>query len=194
MSKEDKKQEILDAASELFLRYGYRKTTLDDVANAVRIRKSTLYHYFNNKEDLFRMTVKTIHDQLCNQFSEIIRNNDDLQVMLVELANAHRENMEIVRPAKEVLIGEVSEFLPIVEDIFIETKESLFNSLKTKLDDAISNGILKPFNTEIAARTLWVIIEEVFGFRPLFDKCYQNMIEDPTLVFDFILRPYYINA
>lgn len=48
-----KKDQILDAAKLLFNRQGYAKTSVDDISQAVGMRKSSLYYYFKNKEDLF---------------------------------------------------------------------------------------------------------------------------------------------
>lgn len=49
----EKKDQILDAAKNLFTRQGYAKTSVDDISQAVGMRKSSLYYYFKNKEDLF---------------------------------------------------------------------------------------------------------------------------------------------
>ncbi len=49
----DKKAEILAAARDLFNRQGYPKTSVDDISQAVGMRKSSLYYYFRDKEQLF---------------------------------------------------------------------------------------------------------------------------------------------
>ena len=49
------RENILRTAREIFSKYGYKKTTLDDIANAVRKGKSSLYYYFSSKEDCFRL-------------------------------------------------------------------------------------------------------------------------------------------
>lgn len=48
-----KRQEILEKSLACFAKYGYSKTTLDDVGRALNMNKTTLYHYFKNKEELF---------------------------------------------------------------------------------------------------------------------------------------------
>lgn len=48
-----RKRGILAAAATVFARHGYRGTSLDRVATAMRIGKSSLYHYFPTKEALF---------------------------------------------------------------------------------------------------------------------------------------------
>lgn len=43
---------LLDAALRVFAEHGYAATTLDAVAHAAHVTKGTIYHYFENKEDL----------------------------------------------------------------------------------------------------------------------------------------------
>ena len=47
------KNEIVFEAQKLFRQYGLKKTTMDEIASACGKAKSTLYHYFKNKEEVF---------------------------------------------------------------------------------------------------------------------------------------------
>lgn len=47
-----RRSDILDAARGLFRRYGYKKTTMDDIARAAGITKPTIYSYFKGKKDI----------------------------------------------------------------------------------------------------------------------------------------------
>jgi AcrR family transcriptional regulator len=51
-AQERKYRRILDAATELFVHHGYRKTSINDVARRAGIAKGTVYLYFDNKADL----------------------------------------------------------------------------------------------------------------------------------------------
>ena len=51
---DDKRTAIIDAARILFGRYGYRRTSIDDLAGAAGIAKGTVYLYFATKEEIFR--------------------------------------------------------------------------------------------------------------------------------------------
>lgn len=53
MSKEDKKLRVLKAASDCFGRFGYEKTTLEDIGKLVGLNKASLYYYYKNKESIF---------------------------------------------------------------------------------------------------------------------------------------------
>lgn len=47
-----RRRQILEAAGRLFNRYGFRKTSLDDIARECRISKKTIYQYFDGKDGL----------------------------------------------------------------------------------------------------------------------------------------------
>lgn len=49
---EERPQELLEAALQVFARNGYRNTTLDEVAEAAGVTKGAIYHYFDTKESL----------------------------------------------------------------------------------------------------------------------------------------------
>ncbi|GBF37293.1 TetR/AcrR family transcriptional regulator [Leptospira johnsonii] len=50
----ERKKEILDAALDCFLQFGYSKTSMDDVAKQANLSRPLLYLKFKNKEDLFQ--------------------------------------------------------------------------------------------------------------------------------------------
>jgi AcrR family transcriptional regulator len=49
---------VLQASFAVFMRYGYRKTSMDEVARAAGLSRQGLYLHFSNKEALFRATVE----------------------------------------------------------------------------------------------------------------------------------------
>lgn len=53
-----KREDIVAAARHVFGRYGYRKATMEDIARAAHKGKSSIYHYFERKEDVFRAVVE----------------------------------------------------------------------------------------------------------------------------------------
>lgn len=51
--RQERADRILDAAAELILRWGYRKTTIDDIARHAGVAKGTIYLHWKTREDLF---------------------------------------------------------------------------------------------------------------------------------------------
>src|SRR5919206_1402554 len=80
-----KKEQILDVAVDYFGRYGYEETKWADVAAAVGIGSTALYHYFESKQHcLFEIMAKTIAEAR-ERFDRIVAENDDWTEALVAL-------------------------------------------------------------------------------------------------------------
>ena len=52
--KNAKKSTVLDAAADVFAQYGFKRTTMNDIATAAGISRPALYLMFENKEHLFK--------------------------------------------------------------------------------------------------------------------------------------------
>nr|WP_320022131.1 TetR/AcrR family transcriptional regulator [uncultured Draconibacterium sp.] len=66
------KQQIIEAAGVIFERYGFKKTTMDDIAYAAGKGKSSLYYYFKNKEQVFEAVVAHEAEHLVNEINASI--------------------------------------------------------------------------------------------------------------------------
>src|SRR6202008_3686410 len=55
---------IVLAALDLFTRYGYRKTSVDDIAQAAQVAKRTVYLHFENKAAVFLAILEYLGDQV----------------------------------------------------------------------------------------------------------------------------------
>lgn len=58
-----RRQAILDAAMSQFSQYGYKKTSMEDIASAAGISRPSLYSYFENKEEIFRSLSQLLNEQ-----------------------------------------------------------------------------------------------------------------------------------
>jgi AcrR family transcriptional regulator len=60
----DRREAIIAAAVVLFGRYGYRRTSMDDLARETGIAKGTVYLYFKTKEEIFRALCQSLLDRV----------------------------------------------------------------------------------------------------------------------------------
>ena len=58
MDNQSKSTQILEAALQIFARFGYRQATMEQIAGKLGMTKSSLYFYCNNKEDLYNKAVE----------------------------------------------------------------------------------------------------------------------------------------
>ncbi|MFH2133132.1 MAG: helix-turn-helix domain-containing protein [bacterium] len=91
---EDKKKHILESARKFFFRYGFKKTSLDEVAEDAGIAKGTIYNYFRNKEDLFicnvRANLEVLWQELELEMQQFRKADEKLLHSTLALIRHHR--------------------------------------------------------------------------------------------------------
>ncbi len=82
MAKEQTKEKILAVASRMFARYGFQKTTVDEIARAAHKAKGSVYYYYASKEDLFRAVVGQEISILKKGLTKVIIDSTDATGMI----------------------------------------------------------------------------------------------------------------
>ena len=78
-------KEIVLSASYLFLQYGYKAVTMDDIAEHMRISKKTIYHYFGDKTSLVRSAVLHVFEEVKDKIITIQTSMDNPIEALYEI-------------------------------------------------------------------------------------------------------------
>jgi AcrR family transcriptional regulator len=77
VDKEKYRDRIVVVASEVFSRYGYRKSTMEEIARALRKGKSSIYYYFKSKEEIFEAVIDREVQMLKDELTKAIKSTDD---------------------------------------------------------------------------------------------------------------------
>ena len=75
--REERADRILDAAAELMLRWGYNKTTIDDIARQAGVAKGTIYLHWKSREDLFTVLMKREYIRLAEDIKQRIASDPE---------------------------------------------------------------------------------------------------------------------
>jgi len=78
----DIKNRIIKVAQDIFKRYGFKKSTMDEIALASGKGKSTLYHYFKSKEEVFAAVIEKEGATMFRELNKIITANIDCKSKL----------------------------------------------------------------------------------------------------------------
>ena len=65
---EQRRSQVIQAATSVFLRYGYARTTMAELASAARLSRPALYEVFPSKEELFAEVVRGLNRDAINGF------------------------------------------------------------------------------------------------------------------------------
>ncbi|HEV2880441.1 MAG TPA: TetR/AcrR family transcriptional regulator [Pyrinomonadaceae bacterium] len=82
ITREEVREAILDATDHLLARYGYRKMTVDDIAQEAGIGKGTIYLHFASKEEVTLSHVDRIVERLKERLWAIARSDADVAIRL----------------------------------------------------------------------------------------------------------------
>jgi AcrR family transcriptional regulator len=89
INKEEFRRKIIVTAGTIFSRYGFKKTTMDEIARALKMGKSSIYYYFESKEEIFEAVV--LHE------ANILRNELTTAIKSVESPVEKMRNYVFVR-------------------------------------------------------------------------------------------------
>jgi AcrR family transcriptional regulator len=84
MSEVDVKGLIVNAATIYFSKYGFHKTTMDEIAKHLHKAKGVLYYYFKSKEELFNEVLKQELDKVKTELKRIVDSDKDTLVVTHE--------------------------------------------------------------------------------------------------------------
>jgi AcrR family transcriptional regulator len=189
---DERPQEILRAALDVFSDKGYRVATMQEVAEAAGITKGTIYLYFGSKKDLF---IAVVRWQLERMFATLPEVTMDLGANLEEMARSAGGAV-----LDTLLAPDVAKFTPLVlaelnhlPDIRALYQEEVLPradaTLAVMLEHGMDTGALRKADPVIAARCLlgmffaFVFTQEVFGAKAQTPMKKEDILETITTIF-----------
>jgi AcrR family transcriptional regulator len=136
-SREDVRQSILDAADRLLARYGYKKMTVEDLAQEVGIGKGSVYLHFPSKEEVVLSHVDRIVDRLKIRLRSIASEPtppaERLRRMLVERVLFRFDNVQHYTES-------LSDLLAALRPGLLARRERHFEEEAELLDEVLREG------------------------------------------------------
>ena len=130
------KETILQKAGEIFLRYGFKSVTMDDIANELGISKKTIYKYFKNKVELVDEATEYTHNLM---HSEVLKIYDMGY-------NAIKENFEVNKVFKGFMQNSDDSPIYQLQKYYPETYKRIMSQEFCMFKDCLSNNIEKGIN------------------------------------------------
>lgn len=149
---ERRRQEILDAARQLFLEHGYHATTTRMIARKTQMSDALLYRYFQSKRDLFDAVITDglSHLQPYVQFGAPLLKGLQLRETLEAAAYTA---LEIARRDTDIFRLIVAESTLLEGDRRVtDVIDDLLNHFAARIRDFIDAGEARPCNALVFAR------------------------------------------
>jgi len=157
--KTDIRDEIVLAAQKRFQRYGFRKTTMDEIANAARKGKSTLYYYFKSKEEVFEAVVEKEALSLRGELETSTAKCDSAKDKLAVYIHTRMEGFKNWGNFYEALKDEYLSNLGFIEKIRTKYDKNEIDSITRIIHEGMERKEFRSLNAELAAKTILVAMK-----------------------------------
>lgn len=132
----DKRQDIMLAARELFLRQGLRATSMEAIAHHAQVAKPTLYKYFADKQAVFAAIIDQVMDEIRRQVARAF-----------EADSAVSQKVAAALSAKHKAVFRLLECSPHAEELYLAPQTASREGLEA-LDREMRDQIIAAFATE----------------------------------------------
>lgn len=151
---------ILDRCERLFMRYGVKSVTMDDVSRELGISKKTLYQYFENKEDLVKKVTDNhfyVQNKIVEDITSRSKNAIDEMFAISEFMNQFAKN---IHPG---LVFELKKYHPDSWAIFTKHRNTdIFNTIVANTERGKKEGLYRDeVNADFIAR-IYIAKVEMF--------------------------------
>lgn len=145
------KNKIIVSASELFLNYGFKSVTMDDLANKIGISKKTIYLHFKNKTKLVEATTMHIFDIISTGIDCICALEKN---PIEEIYDIKSLIMEHLKDEKSSPLYQLQKYYPrIFASLKIKQFELMQGCVKDNLNRGIEQNLYRDtINVEFIAR------------------------------------------
>lgn len=187
MQADQKIAMILDAALPVFVRFGFRKTSMADIARAASISRASLYLSFGSKEELFRAGSTRAHAQTLDKVAAVLAGDGGALDRLAEAVAVFQRDL-IAPFGGSVDADELFAVnLELAADITLAARERLLGLLTQTIVVAAQTGEidLEPLHAK-PAQLAKLIVAAMDGIKHA--QTIDSSLEDDTQFFMRLLR------
>lgn len=158
---EERKNQILEAATRVFTQRGFDEARMDDIVAESGLSKGTLYWYFNSKEALITTIVDRVFDWETAHMQKIIDSQNTAPRKMEALINVTVQDLDRMKPLMPILFEFWS--LSLRKETVNKTIKRYYQRFLDLIEPIIRQGIqdgdFRPVDTTKAAITFGAVFE-----------------------------------
>ena len=179
-------ERIRQTAHDLFMQYGLRSVSMDDIATGLGISKKTIYQFYEDKDALVDDVIASVieHNQLCCQ-----QDKEGSQNAIHEIFLAMDFMMEIFQSMNPSLVFDMQKYYPVTFKKFSEHKnEYLYGMIRANILRGIEEELYRA-DIQIDILSRFRVESMMLPFNPEFQsKVKFNLAEiEEELILHFLL-------
>jgi len=156
---EEVREKIVQAAKQVFAKWGFKKSSLAEIAKEARMGKSSIYYYFQNKEDLFRVVVLGGLNRLFEAIKEAVakvgKPEDKLRIFVLTRMKKTKEMAGL----SEALTNEYLDQFGFIDKLRRKLFQKEVDFIAEILQEGIDKGLFDVEDVSLTAYALCVSLK-----------------------------------
>ena len=150
-----RKEEILDVAAGLFAEHGYEAVSLLEIARTVGLSKTTLYHYFESKDEILGTLIVATIKQLNEFVASAVPAAASPEEKLIGFMEAQADFFENHRTQFKVLLTQFGNLTdPATRDSAVEWRVQYENAIRSIIQEGVASGAFSPERPNTVVRAV----------------------------------------
>ena len=188
--KQQRREEIIQAAEEVFFSKGFENSTMDDIAERAELSKGTLYLYFKSKEDL-HMAVAQKAIVLLNSITSAVKevSGNAVEKLLymgracIKFSNSHPDHMKAIMTLEGFELQSISYTVEEMQDLIY--KESPVGMVIQIVEQGVGEKLIRSdIPPPLIAHTLWMQVLSVIRFVIMKKSLFDMLDLSPAKVYE----------
>ena len=155
-----KRTKVFLAAKERFSRFGFKKTTVDEIADLAGVSKRTMYQVFSSKEDILAQLVMyealSFRHACLNEIRAHTDSLEKLRIFCTLWRNYFLQNPFL----GQVLTDEAGLFAPFLKDTTNVVESGMKEMIRRLLAEGMSNGAFRPLDLPATVDCILALLRE----------------------------------
>ena len=182
MEESEVKQKIIKGAESLFMKYGVRSISMDDIARHLSVSKKTLYQHFEDKEDIVTIACLSYIETITKDFERIEKSSENAIDELSRISVRLRRHVEDMNPS---LLFDLQKYHPKAWNVWLDHKRKFIReSVVRNLKQGIIEGYFRPeMDLEVVAAMRLELVQLPFD-ETIFPTGKFNVPDVQMQIFD----------
>ena len=174
-SESIKHQHIIDTATDLFLKFGVKRVTVEEICRSAKVSKMTFYKYFKNKTELAEYIIFSILDTAQKEFDSIWKEISTFQYKIDQFIKL---KMIYAKKFSKEFLGDFMNLSPKIHDKVLDYSRKNQITFIKLIEQAQSKGVIR---NDVSIDIITLMLNHFIELRD--DKRFLNLygnVEDIT--------------
>lgn len=182
-----KKDIVLETATKLFIKEGYKNISMDDVAKACNVTKATIYYYYPTKGDLYTSALLAMMDRIRLSILQILEQPIEFKERLEQLIEIHLSatvDIDMKNFMREATINLSKSQLKEVQ----ASENNMYKTIEQAMQREMEQGTIRKGNATFFAHAFMALMSVGYFKDGEGERLFQSEVMAAKEIVDFFWK------